>query len=132
LFPPSRNTLSLAEEGQVSGEPEALGTDDVSTSALQPRNQLPPLLAKLTERRPERLDYIAVSFGLTQQLLKFWKTVGFVPVYVRQTEVGFLCRCWCYDRGVGMWCSGHDVALNFSTVGLRRSFTTSTHQRHNL
>lgn len=26
-----------------------------------------------------------VSYGLTQNLLKFWKRAGFVPVYIRQT-----------------------------------------------
>eukprot|EP00042_Codosiga_hollandica_P057693 m.857527 g.857527 ORF g.857527 m.857527 type:complete len:910 (+) comp59649_c0_seq10:395-3124(+) len=75
---------SLAEEGVISAEPESLGVEDVTE--LKPRTQLPPLLSKLTERAPERLDYIGVSFGLTGPLLKFWKSAGFVPVYVRQTE----------------------------------------------
>ncbi|CAK9804768.1 RNA cytidine acetyltransferase [Anthophora plagiata] len=52
---------------------------------IEPRASLPPLLLKLTERRPETLDYIGVSFGVTEQLLKFWKRAGFVPVYLRQT-----------------------------------------------
>lgn len=43
------------------------------------------MLLKLSERTPEQLDYIGVSFGLTEQLLKFWKRAGFVPVYLRQT-----------------------------------------------
>ncbi|XP_029633434.1 RNA cytidine acetyltransferase [Octopus sinensis] len=50
-----------------------------------PRKNLPPLLLKLTERPPEQLDYMGVSFGLTADLLKFWKRNGFVPVYLRQT-----------------------------------------------
>ena len=41
------------------------------------------LLWKLNERKPERLDYLGVSFGLTGSLLKFWKKSGFVPVYLR-------------------------------------------------
>ncbi|XP_057659508.1 RNA cytidine acetyltransferase isoform X1 [Diorhabda carinulata] len=52
---------------------------------IEPRKSLPPLLFKLNERPPERLDYIGVSFGLTEQLLKFWKKAGYVPVYLRQT-----------------------------------------------
>uniref|UniRef100_A0A672QLF9 RNA cytidine acetyltransferase n=1 Tax=Sinocyclocheilus grahami TaxID=75366 RepID=A0A672QLF9_SINGR len=52
---------------------------------VSPRKDLPPLLLKLNERRAERLDYIGVSYGLTPQLLKFWKKAGFVPVYLRQT-----------------------------------------------
>ncbi|XP_063052784.1 RNA cytidine acetyltransferase [Engraulis encrasicolus] len=52
---------------------------------VSPRKNLPPLLLKLSERRAERLDYLGVSYGLTSQLLKFWKKAGFVPVYLRQT-----------------------------------------------
>ncbi|GLB38826.1 putative RNA cytidine acetyltransferase with specificity toward both 18S rRNA and tRNAs [Lyophyllum shimeji] len=46
---------------------------------------MPPLLQRLTERRPEPLDYLGVSYGLTPQLLRFWKRAGYVPLYVRQT-----------------------------------------------
>ncbi|KAK2580182.1 hypothetical protein KPH14_012448 [Odynerus spinipes] len=53
---------------------------------IEPRASLPPLLLKLTERKPENLDYIGVSFGVTEQLLKFWKRSSFVPVYIRQTS----------------------------------------------
>ncbi|KAK6056658.1 putative ATPase DUF699 [Cooperia oncophora] len=52
---------------------------------IAPRADLPPLLMRLTERKAERLDYLGVSFGLTLNLLKFWKKNGFVPVYLRQT-----------------------------------------------
>ena len=46
---------------------------------------LPPLLLSLSERKAERLDYLGVSYGLTSDLLKFWKKAGFVPIYLRQT-----------------------------------------------
>ena len=46
---------------------------------------MPPLLLKLTERQAERLDYLGVSFGATEQLVKFWRKSGYVPVYLRQT-----------------------------------------------
>lgn len=52
---------------------------------ITPRKELPPLLLKLSERRAERLDYLGVSYGLTAQLLKFWKRAGYAPVYLRQT-----------------------------------------------
>lgn len=39
---------------------------------IAPRKKLPPLLLKLSDRRPEKLNYLGVSFGLTEQLLKFW------------------------------------------------------------
>lgn len=52
---------------------------------IEPKKSLPPLLLKLSERTPERLDYLGVAYGLTLPLLKFWKRAGFVPVYLRQT-----------------------------------------------
>jgi N-acetyltransferase 10 len=52
---------------------------------VKPRTDLPPLLIGLHERRPEKLHYLGVSFGLTQSLFNFWQKRKFVPVYVRQT-----------------------------------------------
>ncbi|RAL00524.1 ribosome biosynthesis protein KRE33 [Aspergillus ibericus CBS 121593] len=46
---------------------------------------MPPLFGKLSERRPDALDYVGVSFGLTPSLHKFWKRSSFSPVYLRQT-----------------------------------------------
>ncbi|KAK4232017.1 hypothetical protein QBC38DRAFT_506406 [Podospora fimiseda] len=56
--------------------------DDIKVRDM---NELPPLFAKLAERRPEKLDYVGVSYGLTQSLHKFWKRAQFAPVYLRQT-----------------------------------------------
>jgi len=47
---------------------------------------MPPLLQRLSERKPEQLDYLGVSFGLTKELLRFWKRSGFVPLYASQKE----------------------------------------------
>ncbi|KAG1727820.1 GNAT acetyltransferase 2-domain-containing protein [Suillus lakei] len=47
---------------------------------------MPPLLQRLSERKPEALDYVGVSYGLTPQLLRFWKRAGYVPLYIRQTQ----------------------------------------------
>jgi len=38
---------------------------------VRPRKNLPPLLSKLSERLPERLHYLGVSYGLTQPLHKY-------------------------------------------------------------
>ncbi len=62
---------------------------------LKPRKDLPPLLQALSERRPEALDYLGVSFGLTASLLKFWKAAGYAPVYLRQTPVSLLSLFGC-------------------------------------
>ncbi|KAG8215554.1 GNAT acetyltransferase 2-domain-containing protein [Butyriboletus roseoflavus] len=53
---------------------------------VRPANAMPPLLQRLSERKPEILDYLGVSYGLTPQLLRFWKRAGFVPLYLRQTQ----------------------------------------------
>lgn len=58
---------------------------DLLEETIKPRASLPPLLLTLNERRPERLDYLGVSFGMTLPLLKFWKRANFVPLYLRQT-----------------------------------------------
>ncbi|KAF8651842.1 hypothetical protein AX16_004642 [Volvariella volvacea WC 439] len=57
-------------------------TDEPKVRAV---NAMPPLLQRLTERKPENLDYLGVSYGLTPQLLRFWKRAGYVPLYIRQT-----------------------------------------------
>lgn len=56
--------------------------DDVKVRDI---HDMPPLFSKLSERRPDPLDYLGVSYGLTPQLLKFWKRASFFPVYLRQT-----------------------------------------------
>ena len=56
--------------------------DDVKVRDI---NKMPALFSKLEERTPDQLDYVGVSFGLTQQLHKFWKRASFAPVYLRQT-----------------------------------------------
>lgn len=51
---------------------------------ILPRKKIPTLLKRLTERKPEKLDYIGTSYGLTGDLLKFWKSQKFIPVYLSQ------------------------------------------------
>ncbi|KAK3072616.1 N-acetyltransferase 10 [Teratosphaeriaceae sp. CCFEE 6253] len=63
-------------------EESTLLRDDVKVREIR---AMPPLFARLSERRPAALEYLGVSFGLTQPLHRFWKRAGFVPVYLRQT-----------------------------------------------
>jgi N-acetyltransferase 10 len=37
---------------------------------IRPASAMPPLLQRLTERKPEVLEYLGVSYGLTPQLLR--------------------------------------------------------------
>lgn len=47
------------------------------------KKKLKPLLKKLTEIRPPKIDYLGVSYGLTKELYGFWKKNGYLPVYLR-------------------------------------------------
>ncbi|QRV88933.1 GNAT family acetyltransferase [Ceratobasidium sp. AG-Ba] len=53
--------------------------------AVRSATQMPPLLQRLTQRKPEMLDYLGVSYGLSPNLLRFWKRAGYCPLYLRQT-----------------------------------------------
>lgn len=67
-------TPNLEEDETVQDEIENVAEEDVGLleECIEPRKKLPPLLLKLSERQPEKLDYLGVSFGLTESLLKFW------------------------------------------------------------
>ncbi|KIY73854.1 putative nucleolus protein [Cylindrobasidium torrendii FP15055 ss-10] len=54
------------------------------TPAIRSPNSMPPLLQRLSERKPEALEYLGVSYGMTGQLLRYWKRLGFVPLYIGQ------------------------------------------------
>ncbi|GAA5949518.1 hypothetical protein JCM21900_000247 [Sporobolomyces salmonicolor] len=60
----------------------SLATDSIT---IRDAAKMPPLLQRLSERSPENLDYLGVSYGVTPLLFKFWKRAGFVPLYMRQT-----------------------------------------------
>jgi len=57
----------------------------METPTTRTVSSMPPLLQRLSERNPEMLHYLGVSYGLTSQLLRFWKKAGYVPLYLRQT-----------------------------------------------
>uniref|UniRef100_U5EMW5 RNA cytidine acetyltransferase n=1 Tax=Corethrella appendiculata TaxID=1370023 RepID=U5EMW5_9DIPT len=59
---------------------------DLLKEVIEPRKNIPTLLKRLSERRPEQLDYLGTSFGLTGELLRFWKSQKYVPVYLSQKE----------------------------------------------
>ncbi|ESK96679.1 nucleolar atpase [Moniliophthora roreri MCA 2997] len=60
----------------------SLLADDIS---VRRADRMPPLLERLSEIKPEPLDWLGVSFGLTGQLLRFWKRLGYTPLYIRHT-----------------------------------------------
>ncbi|KAI4128826.1 MAG: hypothetical protein LQ338_002526 [Usnochroma carphineum] len=84
---------NLSETDTVENEEMVRVTDaELENSTLLSDNikvrdihSMPPLFSKLSERKPQPLDYLGVSFGLTSPLHKFWKRASFAPVYLRQT-----------------------------------------------
>ncbi|KPI89073.1 hypothetical protein ABL78_1809 [Leptomonas seymouri] len=69
------STTGGDEEGETAASPSAV---------LAPRSHVTSLLTPLIERPYELVDYLGVSFGLTTELLNFWKKAGYLPLYVRQ------------------------------------------------
>lgn len=70
------------ENGAKSDKGEA---STLLNEIIGPRRDIPPLLRRLYERSAEQLDYLGVSFGLTQGLYNFWSKLHFVPLYIRLT-----------------------------------------------
>ena len=84
-------SLSETSEPSLENMPRVTDADLASSSLLTDNikvrdiTSMPPLFSKLSERSPPVLDYLGVSYGLTQPLHKFWKCALFAPVYLRQT-----------------------------------------------
>lgn len=85
----SGNIPNLHEDSVHNGKIDEITDNDIEENLMEevikPRKNLPPLLLKLSERAAESLDYLGVSYGLTSNLLKFWKHAEFIPVYLRQS-----------------------------------------------
>ncbi len=83
----SENSNGYAEETMVRVTDANLAQSSLLDDDIKVRDirKMPPLFSKLSERRPDSLDYVGVSYGLTQPLHRFWKRSGFAPVYLRQT-----------------------------------------------
>lgn len=77
---PTDETMPRVTDANLEGT--SLLTETVQVRDI---NAMPPLFAKLAERRPPSLDYVGVSYGLTPSLHRFWKRARFAPVYLRQT-----------------------------------------------
>ncbi|KJX93964.1 nucleolar ATPase Kre33 like protein [Zymoseptoria brevis] len=82
FLPISTEEASMPRVSDADIEKSSLLTDNVKIRDI---TAMPPLFARLSERRPAPLDYLGVSYGLTQPLHKFWHRAGFAPVYLRQT-----------------------------------------------
>ncbi|KAI3878026.1 hypothetical protein MKW98_008303 [Papaver atlanticum] len=73
------------EETRPVSVTEAAEKVSLLEETVKPRSNLPHLLVHLTERRPEKLHYVGVSFGLTLDLFRFWRKQKFAPFHICQT-----------------------------------------------
>ena len=84
-------STAIADEN-MTDEVDAEGGEDkpheskLLTEKIEPRKGLPPLLVPLQQRRPERLHWLGVAFGISTSLYNFWSENGYQPVYVRLTS----------------------------------------------
>ncbi|KAH8387249.1 hypothetical protein KR093_005872, partial [Drosophila rubida] len=79
------NLSSLIDKRNKAGIVEVEESElNLLQEQIRPRAHIPTLLQRLHERSPEPVDYIGTSYGLTDDLLKFWKNSDFVPVYLSQ------------------------------------------------
>lgn len=84
---------NLEEAEKAMGEDDAPsvvdenGNGDLMTEEIKPRKNLPPLLCKLEDCKPQRLQWLGTSYGVTIQLFNFWSKAGFQPTYIRLTSV---------------------------------------------
>jgi N-acetyltransferase 10 len=83
----SEEARDFAEETITRVTDAELANSSLLDDVIKVRDirKMPPLFSKLSECRPDNLDYVGVSFGLTQSLHRFWKRSSFAPVYLRQT-----------------------------------------------
>ncbi|XP_050672806.1 RNA cytidine acetyltransferase-like [Leptidea sinapis] len=118
---PCLDEVDSDEDTQTDGQNGSLHTE-----AIVPRSKPPTLLKRLTEVRAEHLDYLGTSFGLTEELLKFWKSLKYTPVYLSQKSNDLTGEHSCImlrSLSEGAWLNAYsaDFRLRFSRL-LGRSF----------
>lgn len=79
---------TVQEEEQQADTANVDSATNLNKEFVRPRSRakLPSLLQTLGERKPEPIQYLGVSYGMTLELFNFWKKNEFKPVYVRMTQ----------------------------------------------
>ena len=91
--PAGTSSEAVRDQGVASSTSASLTEEKIGA-----RKALPPLLVPLSQRRPEPLDYLGVSFGITSQLQRFWRRQHFQCVYLRQVPSSILCSACATGR----------------------------------
>lgn len=61
-------------------------TAEKEQKATEGKKKLPPLMSRLCDIKPTKVDYIGTAYGLTKELFNFWKKNKFLPVYLKLAE----------------------------------------------
>jgi N-acetyltransferase 10 len=77
---------SSSSDTTMSGPATSGDSKSLLSETIAPRVLNHPLLENLTDRPPEALQWLGVSYGLTRDLFNFWQRNKFIPVYLRQTS----------------------------------------------
>lgn len=116
----NNDKTSMGEEENSQDEEDG---NDLLNEIIGPRKNIPPLLRRLHEHKPQLLDYIGVSFGLTDSLYNFWAgKLGFQPLYVRLTPNELTGEHTCIMANCAVSASGNRTEKyeSFSTSWLGR------------
>ncbi|XP_028171316.1 RNA cytidine acetyltransferase isoform X3 [Ostrinia furnacalis] len=105
--------IPCLDEPASDDEDQACRPDDtLHTETIVPRAKPPTLLKRLSEVRAEELDYLGTSFGLTEELIKFWKSQKYVPVYLSQKANELTGEHSCImlrALGLGAWLAAYSA-----------------------
>mmetsp|Transcript_26308 Transcript_26308/g.30428 ORF Transcript_26308/g.30428 Transcript_26308/m.30428 type:complete len:225 (+) Transcript_26308:171-845(+) len=85
------DNIKTDENDEIFGKTENAEMMEESKEGLlsekiKQRKNLPPILQKLSERKPLPIQYLGTSFGITPELYNFWTKSSYVPIYIRQTS----------------------------------------------
>lgn len=82
------NENSKPEEKENNSKIEKINKSEnvLMKEEIKPKKKLKPLLTKLVEVTPPKIDYIGTAFGLTKELFNFWRKNEFYPFYIKMTE----------------------------------------------
>jgi len=74
-----------AEDDMIEDDGGEQGLLSENAPKVRSADRMPPLLQRLEERRPEAVDWIGVSYGLTGPLLRFKSFIKFVFLLLTNT-----------------------------------------------
>lgn len=76
----------INEKNEEKTNNTSLNKNNLFEEDIKPKKKLRPLLSKLYDIKPPKINYIGTAFGLTKELFGFWRKNDFYPFYIKMTE----------------------------------------------